>query len=525
MRKTPSPITRRLPHAIACACVLALASGAHAATWTKLANAAPAGTSTMYLLTDGTIMVKDGDASWARLTPDAKGNYAKGTWSNLAPMSECRYWFSSHMLQNGNLWILGGEYTGAGCAANWANTGEIYDTVKNTWSPIAHHPESSYGDVPSMLMENGKIMTGSLQTAKTWIYDIASNSWTQGANKFYNDRSDEEGWAKLGNGQVFTYDIFYSISTQAGHAEVYDPKSNSWSGRSPVDNTATGTLPLLSTQAVGDEMGPTMSLRSPKNKGSVFAIGANGHTAMFTVGTKNWVQTPDLNDTLNGKQILFGADDAPGAEMPSGHVIFAADTGPTNGTFTPPTHLFDFDPTSLTITSITSSFPDQAYLNVPSYTTTMLMLPTGQLLFGNGSRALYVYTPDGKADKASKPTFTNLHYNGDGTFVLTGTKLNGVSAGSTYGDDAEFDENYPIVSLADSKSNVFYGRTTNWSNTRVRFGKPETVDLTLNPGMTTPGNYDLVISGAGIQSKATCVTITQAMINGNGSAGDVATCN
>src|SRR5690348_12617604 len=105
MRKTPSQITRRLPHAIACACVLALASGAQAATWTKLANPAPDGTSTMYLLTDGTIMVKDGDASWARLTPDAKGNYAKGTWSNLASMSECRYWFSSHMLQNGNLWI------------------------------------------------------------------------------------------------------------------------------------------------------------------------------------------------------------------------------------------------------------------------------------------------------------------------------------------------------------------------------------------------------------------------------------
>src|SRR5689334_17934515 len=134
MRKTPS--------LIACAAALALVSGAQAATWTKLKNAAPGGTVTLYQLTDGTIMVKDGDASWAKLTPDAKGSYVNGTWSNLASMSECRYWFSSHVLRDGNVWILGGEYTGAGCPANWSNTGELYNTVTNKWSPVASHPES-----------------------------------------------------------------------------------------------------------------------------------------------------------------------------------------------------------------------------------------------------------------------------------------------------------------------------------------------------------------------------------------------
>jgi hypothetical protein len=524
---TPSQIQRRLPHAIACACVLALASGAHAGTWTKLTNAAPAsaGTGPSFVLTDGTIMVKTGSSSWSRLTPDAKGSYVNGTWSALASMSECRIWFSSHVLRNGNLWVLGGEYTGSGCAANWSNTGEMYDTVANKWTPIAHHPESSYGDVPSMLMEGDKIMTGSLQTNKTWIYDIATDTWSAGPAKFYNDRSDEEGWAKIGGGQIITYDLFISVSTGTGHAEIWDPSTNAWTGRTPSDGSATGTLPLLSSNAVGEEMGPTLALRSKKHKGSVFAIGANGHTAMFTIGTKKWAALPDLNDTLNGKQILFGADDAPGAEMPSGHVIFSADTGPTNGTFTPPTHLFEFDPDAKTITSITSSFPDQNYLNISSYLSTMIMLPTGQLLFGNSTRVLYVYTPDGKADKGSMPKFTSLHYNGDGTFLLTGKQLNGVSAGATYGDDSQYDENYPIVSLADSGSNVFYGRTTNWSNVEVKDKKPETVTLTLNKGMSTAGNYDLVISGAGIESKATCVVITAAMISGTGSAGDVQTCN
>ena len=527
MRKFPSQISRCLPHAVACACALALASGAHAGTWTKLANNAPGGTGTGLLLTDGTIMVSQFDSKlWMRLTPDAKGNYVNGTWSSLASMSECRLYFTSQMMRDGNIWLLGGEYTGAtSCSSNWSNTGEKYDSLANSWSPIATHPDSSYGDVPSMLLDGDKIMTGSLQSAHTWIYDIASNTWSAGPTKHYNDRSDEEGWAKLHDGTIFVYDLFQSANTGKGFAEVWDPKTNTWLGRSPGDGTANGTLPSLSGNAVGFEMGPTMALRDKKSKGSVLAIGATGHNAMYTVGTNTFTALPDLNDTVNGQQVLFGADDAPGAEMPSGHVIFSADTGPTNGTFSPPTHLFDFDPKAKSITSITSTFPDQNYLNTSSYLTQMLMLPTGQMLFSNGTKVLYIYTPDGKASNASLPKFSSLQYNGDGTLTLTGKYLNGQSAGATYGDDASYDENYPVVHLTDTSSNVFYARSTNWSNVHVGDKTPETVDLTLNKGLKTPGNYNLVISASGIQSKSTCVVITAAMIAGNGSAGAVQTCN
>jgi hypothetical protein len=266
-------------------------------------------------------------------------------------------------------------------------------------------------------------------------------------------------------------------------------------------------------------------LRDQTHKGSALAIGATGHTAMFTIGTNKFTALQDLNDTVNGNQVLFGADDAPGSEMPSGQVIFAADTGPTNGTFSPPTHLFAFDPKTEKITSVTSSFPDQTYLNKSSYLFQMTMLPTGQMLFSNTTKVMYIYTPDGKASKSSMPKFTSLQYNGDGTFTLTGKQLNGMSAGATYGDDAQMDENYPVVSLADSSSDVFYGRTTNWSNVEVGDKKPETVDITLNKGLKKAGNYNLVISAAGIANKGTCVVITADMIAGSGSAGAVQTCN
>ena len=49
---------------------------------------------------------------------------------------------------------------------------------------------------------------------------------------------------------------------------------------------------------------------------------------------------------------------------------------------------------------------------------------------------------------------------------MTGSALSGASQGATYGDDAEMDTNYPIVSLVNGTT-VTYGRTTNWNKTGV----------------------------------------------------------
>jgi hypothetical protein len=69
--------------------------------------------------------------------------------------------FASQVLQDGRVWVLGGECSGPSMAANWTNTSEIYDPVANTWTPIAHHPESQHGDVPTMLLSGGKLLAGS----------------------------------------------------------------------------------------------------------------------------------------------------------------------------------------------------------------------------------------------------------------------------------------------------------------------------------------------------------------------------
>jgi len=97
---------------------LACCAPAYAAKWTPLTNLSPSGSGTMLLLTDGSVMVQGIPFdTWVRLTPSAKGSYADGTWSPLASMSTQRLYFASHVLPNGKVWILGGEYSGPFLAA------------------------------------------------------------------------------------------------------------------------------------------------------------------------------------------------------------------------------------------------------------------------------------------------------------------------------------------------------------------------------------------------------------------------
>jgi len=386
--------------------------GSTPASWSPLANLPPGGSViNMLLMTDGTVIAQSGDDGqhWFKLAPDAHGSYVNGTWTTLAPMSFPRIYFTTNVLQDGRLWLLGGEYTGPYFDANIAPSGEIYDPIKDTWSPIAPYPNevggcghrnvtsdvqltagspvvtgiystdrlqpgwtiagngippgatvvsvdsatqvtisanatlsgpspavrfrgialACFGDDPSMLISGRRILAGNIFNNSTFTYSVDTNSWSQAATKVYNDRSDEEGWTALSGGNVLTYDLFQSVTAGQGYAEFYNPTQNVWTAITPADGTANGTLPVLTGPALGFELGPSMRLQD----GRALVIGANQHTALYNQATNTWTAGPDIHSTLSNpfgsvRHANFGADDAPAALMPNGHVLLAADAGP-----------------------------------------------------------------------------------------------------------------------------------------------------------------------------------------------------
>jgi len=180
------------------------------------------------------------------------------------------------------------------------------------------------GDDPSTLLSRGRILVGDLVDGSTYIYNVAVNSWSPSGTKVYpEDSSDEEGWTRTGEGSIVNYDLFQSIATNGSYAEAYNPKTGVWRSISPSDGTAQGTIPQLSSVNLGYELGPSLRLQD----GRVLEIGATQHTALYNPAWNTWEAGPDISGTLNGIASPFGADDAPGAILPNGHVIFAADAG------------------------------------------------------------------------------------------------------------------------------------------------------------------------------------------------------
>jgi hypothetical protein len=495
-----------------------------AGTWTSLTNLAPTQIGTMHLLTDGTVMAQgDGPGvnsitkDWYRLTPDSSGSYVNGSWSQLASMSATRLYFGSNVLPSGKLFVQGGEYSSAG---GFTRTGETYDPVTNTWTSHANFPQGSFGDDPTMLLPNGKILGGYISGPQTFLYDPATDSWAATGTKLRNDQSDEETWTLLPataahpQGSVLGYDVFASINTGVNHAQLYDIATGTWKDTPFPSNFQT---PLLTSPGIGFEFGQAVQLPN----GSVLEIGALNRTALFDINTDTWSRGPDIPGG-------YGADDAPAAILPDGHVIFLADAGPFRGTFSPPTHVFDYDYVSNTITDITSTLPSALQSELASqsaYRARMLVLPTGELLLapdnqGAGGNKLWIFTPtNGTGNSAWKPTISSITANGDAanSYTLTGRQLEGISQGSSYGDDAESDTNYPIVRLVGG-GHVYYAKTTGWTPGVSVVGDPSTKTVVFTSPAPT-GDYQVTVIANGIASDPFFAHIVQS--GGGGGPGAI----
>mgnify|MGYP003337723356 FL=1 len=478
-------------------CLVSMAGTSSAAgTWKKLTNPNPQfACGTMLLLTDGTVMVEGYDSqTWSKLTPDSTGSYTNGTWTTLGKMSTPRLYFASRVLPDGRVFVLGGEYSGSFLSQNFSNTGEIYDPVKNKWSPIARFPRTQFGDDPSMLLPDGTVMVGYISGPQTYIYDPNFDFWFTGSTKLRNDQSDEEIFLQLPGWKFVSYDVFASDKLKAGHAQYYDYFSDQWfdAGSVPV---------IMSSTTQGFELGPGGYLPN----GKAIIIGANEKSAIYTPpastgATGSWVAGPTLPTGM-------GADDAPGAVLPNGHFVFLADFY----LFNSPVSMFDYDYNTNTLTDITATLPTELQAEMSftgAYEWRMLVLPNGNLLLGNDQfDTPWEYTPGGGALANWRPTISGIANVSKNRYRITGARLTGISEGATYGDDAEMSTNYPIVRM-DQVGVQKYARSYSWTP-----GISNPGDTTLNtvdfdvPAGTPPGTYQVSVIANGIQSLSVPLTI------------------
>lgn len=440
------------------------------------------------LLTDGTVMVQGPNVTkrWDRLNPDAKGNYLGGTWTPIASMNLERLYFGSNVLPSGKVFLLGGEYSGPAGSSNWTNTGEMYDPVANAWTNITSFPQSNFGDDPTVLLPSGKVLCGYLSGPQTYLYDPGANSWAQTGTKLRSDQSDEETWVMLPDSSVLSYDIFASPPSGPGSAQRYVPATGVW-----VD---AGSVPVpLSGSNFGYELGPATLLPN----GTVIQIGANENTAIYTPSTNKWKKGPRLPTGM-------GADDAPGVMLPNGHFLFVADHYLFNG----PSRVFDYDYKRNRLKDVTPGGEiGNVFARNAAYYMRFLMLPNGHVLFSDGNQLWdYDSHSDGGPQDAWRPTISQITLNGS-TYTLTGTQLTGISQGASYGDDAEMDTNYPIVSFADSQGNVWYAKTTNWTPGVATGSQSVSVQFTLPAGLPGPGTYNVTAIANGIPSAAKSLNV------------------
>jgi hypothetical protein len=313
-------------------------------------------------------------------------------------------------------------------------------------------------------------------------------SWTPtGENK--QDSYDEEGWTLLPDGAVLTVDT--ENVEDPTHAEKYIPESGRWV-------SAGSTVVLLSDPSTA-EIGPAVL----RPDGTVFATGANskgaGRTSVYhspkdPTEPGYWVPGPDIPD---GNDMA----DAPAALLPNGNVL--CDTNP--GVANPPSTFYEFDGTKFTKVAGTPNASQES-----TEGGSMLVLPTGQIFFTDGSSDVEIYTSNGKAKESWAPVIRSVHRDlkAGGTYVISGRQFNGLSQGAMYGDDTQTATNYPLVRITNRASeDVFYARTHGHSTMAVATGDKEVSTHFDVPRDIELGDAELEVVANGIVSKPVFVTV------------------
>ena len=485
--------------------------GVVTATWTTLLNAPPEGLRLCLLLTDGSVTCQ-ATQNWYRLTPSLSGSYIEGTWSLYSsfPSSYIPDAYASAVLADGRVAVIGGEYTAVNGSFNFtlSNMGQIFDPTTQLWQPLQPPPATGspnhwqcIGDAPASVLADGRWVIGSKLYQDVAALDPKTLTWSAIAAPGKMDTvNSEEGWTLLADGSVLTLDV-----SSAPFAErlllAAGATTGAWesAGQTPQDlhtpSSATEALiaPGCPPYNPPGEMGPALLLPN----GNVFAVGADGLTAIYAPGSNTWSVGPAVPGGLN-------VQDGPAAVLPNGHVLFGASPGAAN----PGLQYFEFDGAQL----VAAPQPANAASNATE-NTSLLPLPTGQVLFIDLSTTVQIYSPalSPAYDSAWAPSITSVPTDiaAGTTYQISGTQFNGLTQASAYGDESQNATNYPLVRITNgSTGHVFYARTHDHSTMGVATGSAIVSTFFDVPAVIESGAGTLQVVANGIPSAAVDVTVS-----------------
>jgi hypothetical protein len=477
---------------IALGAALAVGS-ASAQSWSPVHNVPNIGAGAMQLLTDGRVLIHDESGNtgtwgnWWTLTPDNTGNYANGTWAQVAtmPAGYGPLYFASAILPDGRYIVEGGEYNLGHDA--FTNKGAIYDPVANTWTSVT--PPAGWaqiGDAASVVLSNGTWMLGSCcnSPVTTALLNPSNLTWTTtGTGKF--DVYDEEGLTLLPGGKVLDVDAYVFRYQGTGmNWETYDPTSGSWTsqGNTPAQywDSANG---CGGSGHASFEEGPAVLMPN----GTVFQTGANscgaGHTGIYSVSGNSWTAGPDFPGTQD-------MADAPAALETNGNVMMFASPGIFGG----PGQFFEWNGSSLgTLPNPPNSTNDSSYFGH------LLMLPTGQIMFTDFSNDVELFASAGSTYSGWQPTLilSSAIFSRGQSYTLHGFKFNGASQNNAYGDDFQDATNYPLARFTNIASgHVVYARTHGMNAMTVGYVGPAFAQVDIPATLETgPTQLQVVVNG------------------------------
>jgi hypothetical protein len=472
--------------------------------WTPLTNQPTfQSPSQEFLLTDGRVMVQDNSdgnqSNWWILTPDSKGSYVNGIWSQAASIpASFNYgplFYASAILPDGNLAILGGEYNFG--TSVWFSKGALYNPVKNKWTELkapkglGQSPNPGVGDAASVVLENGDWFVAACCDGKSGASVAAPGDhldWkATGTGKA--DNYDEENFTLLPGGKVLLVDTETSMSS-----EIYDPATGAW--------TSAGSTIVETADPIGDEVGPAVL----RYDGTVLQTGATGHNAVYDSKAGSWSAAPDF--PVNGGGFQLAIYDGPASILPNGNVlVMTAPLLPGNN-YGSGAQFFEWDGAAFNPVPGTPNAP-----NDPSFVGRMLVLPDGGVMLTDYSQDVEIYYPSGGPDPSWAPTITSVNatklHPGEKNRKLTGTQLTGLSEGAAFGDDFQDATNYPLITITNNATgDVFFCRTHNFSSGVATGSTPQDTYFDV-PEATELGASELKVVTNGIASAPLAITITK----------------